>query len=152
MKVMGSNYLDSGIAENLVDDISLEDITTHLGGTARCLPLDTYFGKVVNIARKATETLELEVREAGTIKWTVTVEAGTEILFSARFGTEDGADDAQAHVVALEPTTYTADAGRLSGQWVAPSKGTITFVFDNSAAWIKSRTVEIYTDLPGARQ
>ena len=115
MKVMGSSYLaylDAGIAENLVDDIPLEDITTHLGGTARCLPLDTYFGKVVNIARKATETLE--VQEAGTIKWTVAVEAGTEILLSARFG-EDGPDDAQAQVVALEPTTYTADAGRLSG-------------------------------------
>ena len=152
MKVMGSNYLDAGVAENLVEDIPLEDITTHLGGTARYLPLDTYFGKVVNIARKATESLELEVREAGTIKWTVTVEAGTEILFSARFkfGSEDGPDRAQ--VVALEPTTYTADAGRLSGEWVAPGKGTITFVFDNSAAWIKSRTVEIYADLPGRRQ
>ena len=149
MKVMGSNYLDAGLAENLVNDIALEHITTQLGGTAQYLPFDTYFGKPVNIGRKATETLEFEVQEAGAIRWTVTVEAGTEILFSAKFVADCGPDGAQAQLVVLAPTTYTADAGRMSGEWVAAGKGTICFVFDNSAAWIKSRTVEIYTELPG---
>eukprot|EP00040_Diaphanoeca_grandis_P023486 m.127780 g.127780 ORF g.127780 m.127780 type:complete len:423 (+) comp29297_c0_seq1:278-1546(+) len=135
IKVCGKDFMDK-----LTHDISKDELPLKLGGS-KSYAFDKHFqGEDVVVARGGTITEERVVNAGEKVSWRVRLEA-FDIKVKLTFATPDESE----HEI-VPATIHDAEQGCVRGEWVAKANGKLVFLFDNSSAWIRSKTISLYTE------
>ncbi|EER10736.1 dimethylaniline monooxygenase, putative [Perkinsus marinus ATCC 50983] len=94
--------------------------------------------ETVTIAKGESLRIPLTaVKEGDVVSWAVGVEA-QEILFGVEIQTHKDGEMTSEFAVPLEKCSRQKS---VRGQYTSPADGRLVFVFDNTASWLRSRTV-----------
>jgi hypothetical protein len=139
-------YKDHETKAKLLEDIDAENLPVELGGTCKCAGgcVPSFLDEVVEVegmtekivvGRGSVEKRVAELFPGAMLVWELSCDDDCEIRFRVH-------DDADAVSSASATDIFASQlVSETAGNYVAPRKMRVAMTFDNSDAWLKSKTL-----------